>query len=66
MQPRTLPTWLARQIRLRRRLDNVCTSYLLFLMVVTTKHSLENAARFSALHKSQFSKMLQHHSNVAV
>ena len=66
MQTRTLQTWIARQIRLRRRLENVCTSYLLFLMVVTTKHSLENAARFSALHKSQFSKMLQHHGNVAV
>jgi hypothetical protein len=66
MQTRTLQTWIARQIRLRRRLENVCTSYLLFLMVVTTKHSLENAARFSARHKSQFSKMLKHHGNVAV
>jgi hypothetical protein len=35
-------------------------------MVVTTKHSLEEAARFSGLHKSQFSKMLKTHSNVAV
>jgi hypothetical protein len=66
MQTRTLQTWIARQIGLRRRLENVCTSYLLFLMVVTTKHSLENAARFSARHKSQFSKMLKHHGNVAV
>jgi hypothetical protein len=66
MQTCTLQTWIARQIRLRRRLENVCTSYLLFLMVVTTKHSLENAARSSALHKSQFSKMLKHHGNVAV
>jgi hypothetical protein len=66
MQTCTLQTWIARQIRLRRRLENVCTSDLLFLMVVTTKHSLENAARSSALHKSQFSKMLQHHGNVAV
>lgn len=66
MKTRTLQTWIARQIRVRRRLENVCTSYLLFLMVVTTKHSLEEAARFSALHKSQFSKMLKHHGNVAV
>src|SRR2546427_10383307 len=35
-------------------------------MVVTTKHSLEEAARFSGLHKSQFSKMLKAHSNIAV
>ena len=65
MQTRTLPTWIARQIAVRRRLERVCTSYLLFLMVATTKHSLEEAARFSALHKSQFSKMLKSHGQVA-
>jgi hypothetical protein len=35
-------------------------------MVVTTKHSLEEAARFSGLHKSLFSKMLHSHSKVAI
>jgi hypothetical protein len=35
-------------------------------MVATRKHSLEEAARFSGLHKSQFSKMLKVHSKVAV
>jgi hypothetical protein len=35
-------------------------------MVATTKHSLEEAARFSGLQKSQFSKMLKAHSHVAV
>ena len=66
MRARTLQTWIARHIRLRRRLENICTSYLLFLMVVTTKHSLEEAARFSGLHTSQFSKMLKYHGNIAV
>ena len=66
MQARTLQTWIVRRIAIRHRLERVCTSYLLFLMVVTTKHSLEEAARFSGLHKSQFSKMLQAHSTVAV
>ena len=66
MRARTLQTWIARRIGVRRRLERVCTSYLLFLMVVTTKHSLEEAARFSRLHTSQFSKMLKAHSNVAV
>jgi hypothetical protein len=66
MRARTLQTWIARRIGVRRRLERVCTSYLLFLMVVTTQHSLEEAARFSKLHKSQFSKMLKTHSNVAV
>jgi Transposase DDE domain len=66
MRAQTVQTWIARHILVRRRLENVCTSYLLFLMVVTTKHSLEEAARFSGLHKAQFSKMLKAHSNVAV
>jgi hypothetical protein len=66
MRARTLPTWIARQIGVRQRLENICASYLLFLMVVTTKHSLEEAARFSGLHKSQFSKLLKVHRNVAV
>jgi hypothetical protein len=66
MRAQTVQTWIARQILVRLRLANVCTSYLLFLMVVTTKHSLEEAARLSGLHKSQFSKMLKTHSHVAV
>ena len=48
----TLQTWIKRQIAVRQRLERVCTSYLLFLMVVTTKHSLQEAARFSGLHPS--------------
>ena len=51
----TLRAWIARQINVRQRLERVCACYLLFLMVVTTKHTLEEAARFSGLHKSQFS-----------
>ena len=66
MPARTLQTWVARHILVRLRLEIVCTSYLLFLMVVTTKHSLEEAARFSGLHKSQFSKVLKYHANVAI
>jgi hypothetical protein len=62
----TLQTWIPRHIAVRQRLERMCTSYLLFLMVVTTKHSLEEAARFSRLHKSLFSKMLQSHSKVAI
>jgi hypothetical protein len=61
----TLRTWIARRIQVRQRLKRVCTGYLLFLMVVTTKHTLEEAARFSRLHKSQFSKLLKFHPNIA-
>ena len=62
----TLHTWITRHIAVRRRLERICTGYLLFLMVVTTKHSLKEAARFSGLHPSLFSKLLQAHSKVAI
>src|SRR5882724_8843674 len=66
MRARTLQTWIARRIGVRRRLERVCTSYLLFLMVATTKHSLEEAARFSGRHKSLFSHLLKSHAKVAI
>jgi hypothetical protein len=66
MRTGTLQTWITRPIAVRQRLERICTSSLLFLMVVTTKHSLEEAARFSRLHTSLFSKMLQSHAKVAI
>ena len=62
----TLHTWVTRHIAVRQRLERVCTSYVLFLMVATTKHSLTEAARFSGLHPSLFSKMLQAHTKEAI
>jgi hypothetical protein len=62
----TIQTWIKRRIAVRQRLERMCTSYLLFLMVVTTKHSLKEAARFSGLHPSLFSKLLTSHSKVAI
>src|SRR4029434_8353266 len=62
----TLQTWITRQLGVRQRLERVCTSSLLLLMVVTTKHSLQEAARFSGLHPSLFSKLLHAHSKVAI
>ena len=61
----TLQIWIKRPIAVRQRLERICTSSLLFLMVVTTKHSLAEAARFSRLHTPLFSKMLPSHSKVA-
>ena len=66
MQTRPLQSWIARRIAIRQRLERICTSYLLFLMVVTKKHSLEEAARFSGLHKAQFCKLLQSHAKIAI
>src|SRR5215467_173282 len=62
----TLHTWIQRHIAVRRRLERICTSYLLFLMVATTKHSLTEAARFSGLHPSLFAKLLHTHAQVAI
>jgi hypothetical protein len=62
----TIQTWMKRRIAVRQRLGRMCTNYLLFLMVVPTKHSLEEAARFSRLHTSLFSRMLPSHSKGAI
>jgi hypothetical protein len=48
-----LQTWLTRPLCVRQRLERICTSSLLFLTGVTTKHSL-------------FARMLQAHSTVAI
>src|SRR5215831_15949408 len=61
-----LHTWVTRHIAVRQRLARVCTSYVLFLMVATTKHSLTEAARFSGLHPSLFANLLQSHAQVAI
>jgi hypothetical protein len=66
MSAGALHTWIKRHIAVRWRLRRMCTAYLLFLMVATTKHSLKEAARFSGLHPSLFSKLLQSHCNVAI
>jgi Transposase DDE domain len=66
MRAGILHTWIKRRIAVRQRLERMCTSYLLFLMVATTKHSLKEAARFSGLHPSLFSKLLQSHAKVAI
>ena len=66
MSAGALHTWIKRHITVRQRLGRICTAYLLFLMVATSKHSLTEAARFSGLHPSLFSKLLKSHSNVAV
>src|SRR5215475_11326306 len=61
-----LHTWITRHSAVRRRLERICTGYLLFLMVATTKHSLKEAARFSGLHPSLFAKLLHAHAQVAI
>src|SRR5215468_8560759 len=66
MHASSLHSWITRHIAVRRRLERICTSYLLFLMVATTKHYLTEAARFSGLHPSLFAKLLHAHAQVAI
>jgi hypothetical protein len=65
MQAQTLKTWIVRRISVRTRLEQACVTYLLFLMVVTQKHSFTQAARFSGLNKSVFCKLLRDHFNLS-
>jgi hypothetical protein len=65
MPTQTIQTWIARHLSIRTRLERVCVSYLLFLMVATQKRSFTQAARFSGLHKSAFCKLLRDHFHVA-
>jgi hypothetical protein len=58
--------WLSQCIPMKNRFKKVCISYLLFLMLEVRKHSLKEAAQFSGLHKSQFSRLLKNHSELAV
>ena len=59
-------SWLNNLIPLRPRLRNVCVWYLLYLMVSTRKHTLRGAAEFSGINKSQFSRFLKRHADVAL
>ena len=66
MNFRILKKWLLNHIQVNNRLKDVCIWYLLFLMVSTRKHSLDEAGRFSEMNKSQFSRFLKNHSGLAV
>lgn len=58
--------WLLSYVDIKNRLKNVWIAYILFLMIAIGKHSLEEASRFSGLKKSQFSKFLKNHSQLAI
>lgn len=66
MPARTLPTGIARRRSIGPRLERVCTSERLVLMVVTTQPSREDAARVSGRHTSQGCTRLQSPAKVAI
>ena len=61
-----LKGWVGKHIQVEKRIQSICTWYLLFLMCTARKHSLQEAARFSEKNKSQFSRLLKKHSEAAV
>ena len=62
----TFENWLSRRIAVKSRLKKVCLCLVIFLMIEARKHSLQEAARFWGMNKSQFSRFLKKHSSLAV
>jgi len=62
----TYKNWLTKFIFVKNRIKNVAIWYLIFLMYATSKHSIEEASRFSGINKSQFSRYLQEYAGLAV
>jgi len=60
-----LRNWLLRQLNLRKRLERIALWYIISLMVITRKHTLDYASSLSGKSKSQFSRLLKGHSDVA-
>ena len=51
---------------MKNRIKNIALWYMIFLMYATSKHSIEEASRFSGINKSQFSKYLKNYAGLAV
>ena len=66
MNFRTFENWLSSRIAVKSRLKKVCLCFVMFLMIETRKHSLQEAARFWGMNKSQFSRLLKNHSPLAI
>ena len=58
--------YLMKQLRVKIRLQIICLWYVLSLMVVSRKHSLDFAARLSGKERSQFSRFLKNHPDAAI
>lgn len=66
MSFRELKNWVSSRTWVKNRIQGVCLWYLLFLMTPARKHSFQEAAKFSGLNKSQFSRALQNHLGASV
>ena len=66
MSFRDLKNWVSARTWVNNRIKGVCLWYLLFLMTPARKHTFQEAAKFSGLNRSQFSRLLKNHSGSAV
>jgi hypothetical protein len=66
MNFRAFENWLSSRIAVKSRLKKVALCFVMFLMIETRKHSLQEAARFWGMDKSQFSRFLKNNSEIAV
>jgi hypothetical protein len=58
--------WLLKELKVSRRLQRICLWYVISLMIITRKHSLENASAISGKNSSQFSRLLKDHPDTAI
>lgn len=61
-----LKNWVSTRTWVKNRIKGICVWYLLFLMTPARKHSFREAAKFSGLNRSQFSRFLKNHLGSAV
>jgi hypothetical protein len=58
--------WLLKQLAVSKRLQRICLWYIISLMIITRKHSLEHASLISGKSRSQFSRLLRNHPDTAI
>ena len=61
-----LRDWMLKQVKSSKRLQGVCLWYIISLILITRKHSLDHASSISGKNKSQFSRFLKDHPDIAV
>jgi len=62
----TFYQWVGRKLNITKRLRTVALPYVIFLMISCNKHSCTAAAEFAKSSKSNFSKFLNNHSDLAI
>lgn len=58
--------WLIKEFKASNRLQQIILWYLISLMIITRKHSLEHASSVSGKKNSQFSRLLKNHRDTSI